>query len=257
MSRIVDALTPMFPNWNRLPVLGPDGNPFFISLPLNSFGIVTSGFSLSELNVLISKVQEDAVIIDIGAHIGVWSRKLASIARRGQVFAAEPSETTFGYLKMNTEKYDNIEAIEIAFSDTNGYVGFVENADSAAQRHLMTLSGEEESLRTVDVMRLDDWVTARKLRRLDLIKVDVEGFEEEVLSAAIETIKRFKPIIIFEFVPEMAKKRSKYKGDYLFGFLQEQGYQISRLDQSGQMHNSFHKTKLDWTSDYAAIPLER
>lgn len=43
-------------------------------------------------------------------------------------------------------------------------MGFVENADSAAQRHLMTLSGEEESLRTVDVMRLDDWVTARKLR---------------------------------------------------------------------------------------------
>jgi hypothetical protein len=53
---------------------------------------------------------------------------------------------------------------------------------------------------SVPAVRLDDWVAAQGLQRLDLIKLDVEGAETHVLDGAARTLERFRPFLITEYL---------------------------------------------------------
>src|SRR5690348_11435791 len=141
-----------------------------------------------------------AVVLDIGANIGCTSLLFSQRARR--VVAFEPSPTTFRYLEQNIEAAAarNVELHNIAlgaapgvstltFAPSNRAGGFVSNQTTASAGHVT------ESI-TID--RLDDIACRFRIDAVDLIKIDVEGFELDVLKGGRETIDRFKPIVALE-----------------------------------------------------------
>jgi FkbM family methyltransferase len=247
--RVVDAGTKVCSNWQACPVVGPDREPFSIDLRGRGFGLVTQGFATGEIMPLIAQLDEDAVVLDVGANIGVWTRLFARRVRRGKVYAFEPSPSTFALLRSNCAAHANVECVQRALGAQSGSMGFVEDTQPEL-RHLTAADGGGAR---VSVSRLDDWLLEAQLTRLDLLKIDVEGFEEELLEGACETLRRFQPLVLFEFIPHMAEQRSRFRGKTLFRTLRALGYRTFRLDKAGALHEDFVIPE-DWTNDYAAFP---
>lgn len=144
-------------------------------------------------------LRQDSVALDIGANIGATSIILGHYLNQGVVYAVEPGKTIHSLLKGNIErnKLDNIFTLNCAVSKKSGQLSFVEN--SAFGHINLGNSSEDLSTNVVAAYSMDDLVSNLKIERLDLVKIDVEGFERQVLDGGIETLRRFNPLIYLEF----------------------------------------------------------
>lgn len=247
--RVVRFLNRFFRIWAECPVLGPDNKPLLIDLRGKGFGLVTQGFGVTEIIPLMNCLHDGAVILDIGANVGVWARLFADRVPKGTVYAFEPSPWTFRLLRMNCSTHRNIVCLQLALSGDSGEVGFDDDAVPVS-RHIAK-SGRI----TVRSSTLDDWVRDARPTRLDFVKLDIEGFEEELLSKAMTTLQNFKPAVLFEFMPHLTEQRSRFKGRMIFATLRGLGYRLYRLDKSGVLYEDF-VVPADWTNDYLAVHAE-
>jgi FkbM family methyltransferase len=155
------------------------------------FDIIGNG-SGDDFDVLLSTLDVDraGIALDIGANIGITAAILSQ--RFSKVFAFEPGPGVFAALKANVETNDlsNVTPINAAVSNIPGTVRFAENS---AYGHI---SSEGVAVTAVTV---DDFADLNSLHRVDLMKIDVEGFEKDVLIGAEKTIARFDPIVHMEF----------------------------------------------------------
>ncbi|MEN9448048.1 MAG: hypothetical protein RJA25_1338 [Bacteroidota bacterium] len=148
---------------------------------------------------LYSLIKEDFVCLDIGANIGETTLNFAKLATKGKVYSFEPVPFLFERLKTNISlnSFKNIQLHNIAISDKNEALFFdlPSNHNSAG----ISLSKQETSDNyKVKAITLDDFVEEQKLSKIDIIKIDVEGFENFVINGAYKTIQRLKPIIFIE-----------------------------------------------------------
>ena len=129
--------------------------------------------------------------IDAGANIGNHSLYFSQFFRR--VHAFEPNPRTFKVLSINAELADNITCYDCALSDKSSE-GFLEiDATHTGGAHIGS-SGSSIALQTLDNI-LDP------SERIFLYKIDVEGHEYEALTGSEQTIRRNKPLILFEQLP--------------------------------------------------------
>jgi len=150
------------------------------------------------------------VCIDVGAHIGYYTL-LASrlVGPRGHVYAIEPALTTYAELRRNLElnEVSNVTALNVAAGAADGrgilYDGPPHNAGQASMQepvnmsdHLKTRSSEVEVLRVVSV------IAPEHHSRVRLIKIDVEGFEFEVLRGLEPLLDAgAQPAVLMELHP--------------------------------------------------------
>jgi FkbM family methyltransferase len=142
-----------------------------------------------------------ATVIDAGANIGVTSMMLAAIMRDGVVYSLEPSPSAYPLLveTIAANRAAFVHPRQLALSDHVGCLQFFDNPVSASASHLAgggALGGESA---TVEATTLDAFVASQGIKRVDFIKIDVEGFETEVLSGAREIMRRDRPGVFLEF----------------------------------------------------------
>jgi len=145
----------------------------------------------------------DGVALDIGANVGAFACALAAIAPTGRVIAVEPSPATAAALR-RTVALNGLEARiavhETAVGAEPGRARFHAEATHTAGSHLLHVDTmAPERLTPLDVLVTTIDALAAGLNRLDLIKIDVEGFETEVLDGAALTLARFRPVVLAEF----------------------------------------------------------
>lgn len=154
---------------------------------------------------LKSTVQSGWTCFDVGANIGLTSIFMASSATNVKVFAFEPSPVTLRYLSANAANAGNeIKVIPLAVGDKKGNVDFTELPGFGAGSHILAAGGKHPGMQdastiSVPVITLDEWCCDNAIERLDLLKIDVEGYEINVLRGAKETLRRFRPLVILEF----------------------------------------------------------
>lgn len=134
--------------------------------------------------------------VDIGANKGVYTWLLRHRSR--EVHAFEPNPKMYRFLERLAG--DNVHVSRIALSNKNGEAilrvpgnkqfGF---SNQGASLSKVKVSDEYESI-TIDARRLDDL----GITDVGFIKIDVEGFEKEVLDGARETIARDRPSLLIE-----------------------------------------------------------
>lgn len=145
----------------------------------------------------------DGVAFDIGANVGAFACALATLAPDGRVIAVEPSPATAAALRRTVALNGLVERItvqETAVGAMPGRARFHAEAGHTAGSHLLhadTMAPERLTPVEVAVTTLD--ALAAGLERLDLIKIDVEGFESEVLDGAAATLARCRPVVLAEF----------------------------------------------------------
>ncbi len=188
-------------------------------------------------------VRDDAVCLDIGANIGLYTLAMAALAPRGTVFAFEPAPGTYELLKENVavNGLDNVEAFNLAVAASSGTVDFHDVPFFTAG----SFTVEGDSFLTSEVLgssffrapsvTLDEFVADHGLPRVDFVKIDVEGGELSVLEGAAETLDRHRPVVVLEFnsfglslhnavLPQVALRRIRE----LFPFV----FVIDRVDGS-------------------------
>jgi FkbM family methyltransferase len=151
--------------------------------------------------------------IDVGANIGLWSRKLAK--KFAVVHAFEPLGTARECFVLNVEA-PNVHLHEEALGDRSGTTEIFSSTITSFKTHVNGSSGGVE-LRTLDSFGFTE---------VDFIKIDCEGFDYFVLHGARKTIERERPIIIFESKPQVSLKRYRVQQEAPHRLVESLGYLV-------------------------------
>jgi FkbM family methyltransferase len=177
-------------------IFGREDDPYFDHI---NFGDHANDFLIKIAN---SYLKREAVILDIGANIGVTSIIFSICAPNGRIYSFEPSPETFGFLceTLASNNAANCSPYKLALGAKVGELQFFDNPTSASASHLV-LDGETlgGSTMSVDVSTVDRFIKEKEIARLDFIKIDVEGFELDVLDGAANTLRTLKPGVFLEF----------------------------------------------------------
>lgn len=153
-------------------------------------------FEPGETAVVRTHVAGGDVVIDIGANIG-WFTTLAAalVGSAGRVYAFEAFPATFDRLRANLaiNGAQHVIAHNVALADEAGVlaVGPIGASDSGSVSAVVRHDRQEQA--TVPAVRLDDVVKESRIR---LIKLDVEGFEVQVLRGAPKTLRRTQHLLV-------------------------------------------------------------
>lgn len=169
---------------------------------------------------LLSHLQEGMCFVDVGANIGFFSLLVAKrVGETGKVVAIEPNRENAALLRRSIEWNDlaNIHVVEKAASDKHAQ--FTLHPDSASTLSLLVDDRSSASYAAswvnahatpssptatagyvVDAVPLDDLLANEQ--RIDVIKIDTDGHDDQVLRGMTRIIAKFHPIIFSEFYPK-------------------------------------------------------
>lgn len=154
-------------------------------------------------NIFDQYINKESIVLEAGCHIGSHTIKLGMISKK--VYAFEPMPKSNFLLEMNIEinNLKNIILSNKGLSNINkitsfdwipdGNPGSSGLSDNPMGRPNYYKEITENKI-FVELISID----SLNLDKIDFIKIDVEGYEELVIDGAIETIKKFKPIIVLE-----------------------------------------------------------
>lgn len=151
----------------------------------------------------------EAVCIDIGANIGNHSMTMARYGKT--VHSFEPVPFIFKVLSENKaiNDFSNLNLHNIALGNENSEVEMmiVNENNSGQSRISEKYVGQPPGKKVIaQQVKGDDFFEKLGLDRLDLIKIDVEGHETQALLGLMETIKKHKPLVIFEWNDLLTKQ---------------------------------------------------
>ena len=149
------------------------------------------------VHVIRNILEQGDYFVDVGANIGFLSLVgAATVGKQGEVIAFEPVPSTFEILVENKDlnEFSQLQTEPFALGNATGkQIIYQEDKNRGGA----SIAIERSELGTeIEVKRLDDLVLPKAIK---LLKVDVEGFELEVLKGGEELIKRDQPAIIVEF----------------------------------------------------------
>jgi FkbM family methyltransferase len=177
----------------------------------------------------MSSVRPGDTIADVGAYIGLYTIALAKrVGASGKIVAFEPTPKTFAALKAQVELNgvsNQVELIQSAVGIQDGSVSF--EADKASQACISRVP--THCAQTVQCLRLD---TVFADRHLDILKIDVEGYEEDVLKSGVNLLSdnQRSPRIIYIEVHPYAWPAVGTTCGSLLSFLNRCQYQVLSLD---------------------------
>jgi FkbM family methyltransferase len=183
----------------------------------------------------LSKIDNQTVIYDIGAHIGLYSLFAAKYKIAPKfIYCWEPEPHIFNRLKenINLNQIKTILPFSTALGSENGVVEMSTESEEFGIS-VPSFAIKSSTSIPVRVVRGDDWVLEKKLFPPSIIKIDVEGYEFNVIRGLRETIKKSKPIIFLEVHPFLIKNLG-FTGEQILDFLKEMGYKINFFSYRGK-----------------------
>ena len=181
--------------------------------------------------LLAFTLAQDSNCIDIGAHEGAILREILRCAPNGRHIAFEPLPRFYDRL---VREFPRVDVRRAALSTARGACSFKDvktNPGYSGFRERAYPGEEQIETITVATDRLDSSLPADYVPAL--IKIDVEGAEREVIEGGIETIARFRPVLMFEH-GRGAADRYGTRPEHMFELLcRRAGLRIFDLDANG------------------------
>ena len=162
-------------------------------------------FSLTSFGITEALSQVDSTIktiFDVGANIGQFSTAASYFYPNATIFSFEPDPETFSVLKKNTKELNNIKAHNYAFGNEDGKIEFNKNSyhhsSSILNLHKENTDFPGGNITTikVNIFRLDTKAFDFTIQKPVLLKLDVQGFELEVLKGGDKFLSEFKYVLL-------------------------------------------------------------
>ena len=180
---------------------------------------------------------KDSFVIEVGSNIGASTIVISEFLPNSKFILVEASERYFQYCKSNTSHLKKEKRIidiiqKIISNNTNKLVRLQTNhttgtvLDIKKSYGYATTSSSEYQTET-----LDNITEKYDLRKVDLLKIDTDGFEVEVFQGAKQLINKYKPIIHTEFSPNSLERNNINGKLILISFLQEIGINVFYIHQ--------------------------
>ena len=127
------------------------------------------------------EIKNKDVVLDIGAHIGLFALYSSQFCKNGKIYCFEPIKENFEMLKENIELngINNIIAINAAVSDSNGTVTIYLNDDAAG--HSMHVVGTKSV--QAESISLQKIIDDNNITQCDFLKLDCEGEEYDIIGS--------------------------------------------------------------------------
>lgn len=158
-----------------------------------------------EINFLkkFYKNNKKLICFDIGCCHGSYTKILKKFSSR--IYCFEPEKKNFNYLKDIFRFEKKISLFNIAISDRNGHEilytpDIKRHSTPNSSLNKKNIKMRNFNTQKVRIEKLDSFVKKNKIKKLDFIKIDVEGHEYKVLKSSIYTLKKFKPILLIELI---------------------------------------------------------
>jgi FkbM family methyltransferase len=187
-------------DWPGGYVFNEAGQLVYVPRPVDLMGGYRLLKPAAPLPIIGALCKPGDTFVDVGANIGNWTLEAARfVGPQGRVLAIEPVPHMAEALRKTARanRLGHVAVAEVALAETAGTRSFsVERGNTGGSR-LGTMSGDVQGI-TVRTAPLDAVVEEQGLQRLDVLKIDVEGFEAEVLAGAAQSLARFRPAIYME-----------------------------------------------------------
>ncbi|RYF77382.1 MAG: FkbM family methyltransferase [Cytophagaceae bacterium] len=214
------------------------------------------------LKTVAQQLSTASVFIDVGANVGNHSLFASSVF--GQVYSFEPLPWLVDKLDQQRQRngITNLHVFPYALGEQDTRQAFY--SSTVANEGIGTLiEGREAntaSIVEVDVRQGDGFLAQAGIEQIDVIKIDVEGFERHVLNGLSETIRQHQPIIFFEWSEEAAATNAPLTQQPYFD-----GYTFYRFDYGRTVGLFFERDRFTLIPisilvpdyNYVAVPTEK
>lgn len=174
-----------------------DHFPRLLEKSLNKDGVLR--YQWRQRDYAVDLCVQKRVCVDIGANVGLWSCDL--VQKFESVVAFEPvAEFRYCFEKNISQKNYILHPVALGQSESMIKMNIVQGNTGHSHIDLSSFGYGDIPLKTLDSFHLTN---------VDLIKIDVEGFEEQILLGASETIRTNKPVIVVE------QQKHEYKNDVI------------------------------------------
>jgi FkbM family methyltransferase len=168
-------------------------------------------------SILPNILKKNSTIFDLGANVGYYSAIFSFYSPKGKIFAFEPSYKNFNFLKLNLKKYSNIYLSDNAVSSFTGEKKDIINS-------IWNVETEE---RLFKFIKIDDFIVENKINEIDLIKIDIDGYELEALQGMNNVLKNFNPYFLIE-INHAAKTRNTTE-QQIIDYMKSYNYKIIKI----------------------------
>ncbi len=211
---------------NKMAIFAND----LIGNSINVFGV----YEKKELDSLLQFLKplhsffKNKIALDVGANIGNHTIYFSDFF--AQVWSFEPNKSTFKLLQFNLEYLDNATPYDFGLGDVVGNYEIHENLINIGNSSIVEPNKADASYTTssvrvecLDNLKFDD-------KEIAFIKIDVEGFEQNVIRGGAKTIAKHQPLIIFE------QHKTEFKGATTdsISLLNAMGYKFCWIEQGSQ-----------------------
>jgi FkbM family methyltransferase len=221
--------------------------------PIGFHLLIDGDYENDALSFILARLDAGSVFVDVGANIGVFALPVAKkVGPTGAVLAVEASPRVFPYLEGNLKlnQLEHVRSVNAAAADAAGTVPFYEAPVNHFGMGSLAAQFDGKPI-PVHASTLDQLTVEAKLSRVDLLKIDVEGFEVKVLEGARGLLSSVHPpLIVFEFCDwAEARVPGAQVGDAQ-RLLFQLGFSIWQLAEFGKKHRSL---KVPLTTGYEML----
>ena len=177
-------------------------------------------FERHTVNAYRKFIKPGYVVLDIGANIGAHTLIMADIVgSNGNVIAFEPTDYAYNKLikniDLNLRLKKNINPQQVMLSSNDEslvdeliYSSWPVDSNGIHNIHPVHM-GEYKSTSNAKSCTLDSILKNLNINKVDFIKIDVDGYEYDILCGAEHTLSLLKPVLCFEFAPYVIKERGQ------------------------------------------------
>lgn len=204
------------------------------------FGAGGSLASSGEHGVLKLISRPDPVVFDVGAHVGDYTGLILEAFPAGKVVAFEPSAVHFEKLRDAYGRDDRVQLFNFGLGESACQRSLYKDSEvsglaSFAQRRLDHYNIKMDIVEEVSVKVLDDVVSDLSISFIDLLKIDVEGFELGVLKGGEKSLRSgVVQLVQFEFGGTQLDTHTNFQ-DYFY-FFNDLGMSIGIIRPDGSIH---------------------
>lgn len=182
------------------------------------------------------------ILMDIGANQGDWTARACGILNRlrqpGQVYAFEPTASTYAHLTNRFAAEDRVRLNKIALSEWNGEADFYVVGELAGTNSLHSVHGAVAE--RVQTQRVDDFLALTGLEEVLFVKCDTEGHDLSVIRGAENSLRQgLIEVWQFEYNHRWVANHSLLKD--VFDFIEDKPYRLGKLYSGGiEIYDRWH-----------------